>query len=115
MIFNVANLLGGFGSGGGSDDPTLTTCSFICRHSDLSRVEGVEFTFTLVDPLASTDAWSQELIQTATSDSGGLVSIDLPVSQRWRLRGPDGRFLDFTTGSDTTSSLPPYVGTFNGL
>ena len=93
-------------------DPLMTTCSFHCYNPTMTAVSGVVFSFELVDPLSSTDAWSPDPIQKATSDGTGLVSISLARSMRWRMRGPDARAHDFTSGSTSTTALPNYVGTF---
>lgn len=96
-----------------SSDPAKTTVYFTYRKADLTKIVGAVFTFTLIDPMATTDAWNQTLAQTATSDANGLVQIALAQSARWRVTGPDAKtYLDFQTTTALTFALPPFTAKF---
>lgn len=95
-----------------STDPALTNCYFTVRNTVNVKQAGVIFTFTLVDPLRGTDAWTTANAPTATSDVNGLITILLPISMGFVMMGPDGQRVTFTTGAGTTSALPEYIGRF---
>ena len=92
-----------------SPDPSKTTVYFTCRHADLSKAVGVAWQLKLVNPESVTDAWSDSLVQVATSDSNGLVQIGLAISSKWQLIGPNGQTLVFSTGAGTTTALPGQI------
>ncbi len=105
----------GFGIVSGTNTPGMTQLSFIVRDANMAPRQGATFTFVLIDPKADTDAWSQQVVQGATSDVNGFVQINLAVSMRWRMIGPDGKtYFDFTTNAGPTFQIPApgFVGTF---
>jgi hypothetical protein len=89
-----------------SPNPNLTNLYFTCRNSIGTALPNVEFIFTLLDPIANTDAWNNGSQVTAISQANGLVTALLPIATTWRLQAPGGPNVKFTTGTGTTTPLP---------
>jgi|ERR1051326_254403 hypothetical protein len=91
-----------------STDPNFTSAYFYVRNALREVVEGATFTFTLADVITLTDAWGSDVVQSATSDEDGLVEIQLMVDTKWKMIGPDGHWIVFTTNKAPLFPVPYY-------
>ena len=86
-------------------DPDQTNAYTTCRDGQGDATSGVVLTFALVDPNPTVDSYDISEM-TATSGVGGLLTIPLLKSSKYKARRGRGSWVFFTTGSGSTYELP---------
>ena len=91
--------------------PNTTMGYLTTRDGQGNAVPSKTIVFELINPGTGVDSWDQNPF-TATSNTSGLLEVQLVQNSQYQGQTPNGDWIPFTTGTGATYELPEILGRY---